>query len=105
MKCSTRSDYGLSYTTFDQKLDSVDVGEDEITAKVTVTNTGDMAGKSVVQLYAQTPYGDYERQHGVEKSAIQLAGFGKTRNWPRCFRNSHHHGGQVPAGQLLYHRP
>lgn len=71
--------YGLSYTTFDQKLDSVDVGEDEITAKVTVTNTGDMAGKSVVQLYAQTPYGDYERQHGVEKSAIQLAGFGKTQ--------------------------
>ena len=71
--------YGLSYTTFDQKLDSVDVGEDEITAKVTVTNTSDMAGKSVVQLYAQTPYGDYERQHGVEKSAIQLAGFGKTQ--------------------------
>lgn len=71
--------YGLSYTTFDQKLDSVDVGDDEITAKVTVTNTGDVAGKSVVQLYAQTPYGDYERQHGVEKSAIQLAGFGKTQ--------------------------
>ena len=32
-----------------------------------------------MQLYAQTPYGDYERQHGVEKSAIQLAGFGKTQ--------------------------
>jgi len=70
--------YGLSYTTFDQTLDSVDVGEDEITAKVTVTNTGDVAGKSVVQLYAQTPYGDYEIEHKVEKSAIQLAGFAKT---------------------------
>ena len=70
--------YGLSYTTFDQTLDSVDVGEDTITAKVTVTNTGDVAGKSVVQLYAQTPYGDYERTHGVEKSAVQLAGFAKT---------------------------
>ena len=70
--------FGLSYTTFEQKLDSVDVGEDEITAKVTVTNTGDVAGKSVVQLYAQTPYGEYEKSHAVEKSAVQLAGFAKT---------------------------
>ena len=69
--------YGLSYTTFDQKLDSVDVGEDEITAKVTVTNTGDMAGKSVVQLYAQTPYTDYDKQNNVEKSSIQLLGYDK----------------------------
>lgn len=70
--------YGLSYTTFEQTLDSVDVGSDEITVKATVKNTGDVAGKSVVQLYAQTPYGDYEIQHKVEKSAIQLAGFAKT---------------------------
>lgn len=70
--------YGLSYTTFAQTLDSVDVGEDEITVKATVTNTGDVAGKSVVQVYAQTPYGDYEIEHKVEKSAVQLAGFAKT---------------------------
>jgi len=70
--------HGLSYTAFDQTLDSVDVGEDEITVKATVTNTGDVAGKSVVQLYAQTPYGDYEIEHKVEKSAVQLAGFAKT---------------------------
>lgn len=70
--------FGLSYTSFDQKLDSVDVGEDEITVKVTVTNTGSAAGKSVVQAYAQTPYGSYEIEHKVEKSAIQLAGFAKT---------------------------
>ena len=70
--------YGLSYTTFEQKLDSVEVGEDEITVKATVTNTGDVAGKSVVQLYAQTPYGEYEIEHKVEKSAVQLAGFAKT---------------------------
>lgn len=70
--------YGLSYTTFTQKLDSVSVGEDEITVKVTVTNTGSVAGKDVVQVYAQTPYGDYEKQNGVEKSAIQIVGFGKT---------------------------
>lgn len=71
--------YGLSYTTFSQKLDSVTVGDDEITAKVTVTNTGDVAGKSVVQLYAQTPYGTYEKEHGVEKSAIAIIGYGKTQ--------------------------
>lgn len=70
--------YGLSYTTFEQTLDSVNVGDDEITVKATVKNTGEVAGKSVVQLYAQTPYGDYEIQHKVEKSAVQLAGFAKT---------------------------
>lgn len=71
--------FGLSYTTFEQTLDSVEVGEDTITVTATATNTGTVAGKSVVQLYAQTPYGDYEKEHKVEKSAIQLAGFAKTQ--------------------------
>lgn len=72
--------YGLSYTSFSQKLDKVsyDKGKDTFTATVTVTNTGNTDGASVVQLYAQTPYGDYERQNHVEKSAIQLAGQGRT---------------------------
>ncbi len=70
--------YGLSYTTFEQKLDNVTVGEDTISVQVTVKNTGSVAGKSVVQVYAQTPYGDYEKQNKVEKSAIQLLDFGKT---------------------------
>ena len=70
--------YGLSYTTFEQTLDSVEVGEDTVTVTVTVTNTGDVAGKSVVQVYAQTPYGEYEQANLVEKSAIQLLDFGKT---------------------------
>ena len=70
--------YGLSYTTFEQTLDSVDVSDDTITVTVTVTNTGDVAGKSVVQIYAQTPYGDYEKENLVEKSAIQLIEYGKT---------------------------
>lgn len=51
---------------------------DTITVTVTVRNTGATAGRSVVQVYAQTPYGDYEIEHGVEKSAVQLVGFGKT---------------------------
>ena len=70
--------YGLSYTTFDQTLDSVEVSDDTVTVTVTVTNTGDVAGKSVVQVYAQTPYGDYEKENLVEKSAIQLVNFDKT---------------------------
>ncbi|HCI73971.1 MAG TPA: beta-glucosidase-related glycosidase, partial [Lachnospiraceae bacterium] len=67
--------YGLSYSTFEQKLDSVDleVGGTGV-AKVKVTNTGDVAGKSVVQLYVQAPY----TEGGLEKSAIQLLGFAKT---------------------------
>lgn len=72
--------YGLSYTTFDQALDGVtyDESTDVYTVSVTVTNTGSVAGKSVVEVYAQTPYGDYERQNNVEKSAVQIVGFGKT---------------------------
>lgn len=71
--------YGLSYTTFNQVLDRAEVGEDTIMVQVTVTNTGNTAGKSVVQIYAQTPYGDYEKETLMEKSAIQLLDFGKTQ--------------------------
>ena len=67
--------YGLSYTTFEQKLNSVEVNVGGIgTAKVTVTNTGDVAGKSVVQLYVQSPY----KAGGLEKAAVQLVAFEKT---------------------------
>lgn len=67
--------YGISYTTFEQKLNSVDVQVGGTgTANVTVTNTGDTAGKSTVQLYVQSPY----TEGGLEKSAIQLIGFAKT---------------------------
>lgn len=70
--------YGLSYTDFSLELvsgsyDPEAVGE-EFTFDVKVTNTGDKPGKRSVQLYMQAPYEDY----GVEKSAIQLVGFGKT---------------------------
>lgn len=73
---------GLSYTTFEQKLKGVryDSAEDLYTVTVEVTNTGSIAGKSVVEVYAQTPYGEYEVNNGVEKSAIQLAGFEKTED-------------------------
>ncbi|MBR4248749.1 MAG: fibronectin type III-like domain-contianing protein, partial [Verrucomicrobia bacterium] len=71
--------YGLSYTTFEQKLTSVTRNNDNTTTvKGTVKNTGSVPGKSVVEVYAQTPYGDYEIKNGVEKSAVQLVGFTKT---------------------------
>ena len=67
--------YGLSYTTFEQKLENVEV---EIggqgTAEVTVKNTGKVAGKDVVELYVQSPY----TEGGLEKSALQLVTFAKT---------------------------
>lgn len=70
--------YGLSYTTFEQKLDSVTMEGNTITVQVTVTNTGSVPGRSAVQVYAQTPYGEYEQKNLVEKSAVQLLDFGKT---------------------------
>lgn len=72
--------YGLSYTTFTQTLDdlNVDLGNETVTAKVTVTNTGSVAGKDVVQLYVSLPYTDYDKEHGVEKAAVQLLDYGKT---------------------------
>lgn len=74
--------YGLSYTDFEQSLDSCeyDAASDTFTASVTVTNTGEVAGKSTVEVYVQTPYTDYDKEHGVEKAAIQLVGFGKTQS-------------------------
>ncbi len=71
--------YGISYTTFEQKLGSVTMNDNgTTTVKGTVKNTGSVAGKSVVELYAQTPYGKYEKDNKVEKASIQLVGFTKT---------------------------
>lgn len=66
--------YGLSYTTFDwETVDFSDSG-DKITVKVKVTNTGDRAGKDVVEVYFSAPY----TKGGIEKSAVELAGYAKT---------------------------
>lgn len=72
--------FGLSYTTFSQTLDSleVDLNQRTVTARVTVTNTGDTAGKDVVQLYVSLPYTEYDKTHQVEKAAIQLLDYEKT---------------------------
>ena len=67
--------YGLSYTSFDQKLDSVKYKGGKVTVTVTVTNTGDKAGKDVVEVYYNPPYTD----GGIEKASKNLAGFEKTK--------------------------
>lgn len=74
--------YGLSYTTFDKTIEDVtwDRSAHEQIAHVTVkvTNTGSVAGKTSVQIYGQSPYTNYDRTNGIEKSAIQLLNFDKT---------------------------
>ncbi len=68
--------HGLSYSTFTQEIKSSDIDWDDKTATftVSVTNDSDIAGKDVIQIYAQAPY----TSGGVEKSAVQLCGFEKT---------------------------
>ncbi|WP_270296453.1 glycoside hydrolase family 3 protein [Bifidobacterium adolescentis] len=67
--------YGLSYTSFDQKLDSVKYKGGKVTVTATVTNTGDKAGKDVVEVYYNPLYTD----GGIEKASKNLAGFEKTK--------------------------
>lgn len=77
--------YGLSYTTFDEEVTASNIdltahSSNSITVKV--TNTGDVAGKQVVQLYQEAPYGTDETCGisgvGLQKSAKALIGFQKT---------------------------
>ena len=72
--------HGLSYTTFDYSdMTAVYNSEtDQFEVTLTVTNSGAVAGKETVQIYAQSPYTDYDKQNKVEKAAVQLIGFGKT---------------------------
>ena len=68
--------YGLSYTTFSQRIVDSSLGGDEMTVTVEVTNTGDTySGKDVVQLYVTAPY---HESYGIEKSTVALVAFGKT---------------------------
>ena len=70
--------FGLSYTEFTYSDFKCEESEDSFTVTVTVTNAGSVAGKHVVEVYMQKPYTDYDKQNGVEKSAVELVGFNKT---------------------------
>ncbi|MCD7918862.1 MAG: glycoside hydrolase family 3 C-terminal domain-containing protein [Clostridiales bacterium] len=72
--------YGIEGSTFSEEIidSSIDwTGESDSTVTVRVTNTGATACKHVVQLYVSQPYTDYDVENGIEKSAIQLVGYGK----------------------------
>ena len=66
--------YGLSYTSFEQKMGDVSHKDGKVTFDVTVTNTGDTAGKDVVEVYYNPPYAD----GGIEKASKNLVAFEKT---------------------------
>ena len=66
--------YGLSYTSFEQKMGDVSHKDGKVTFDVTVTNTGDTAGKDVVEVYYYPPYTD----GGIEKASKNLVAFEKT---------------------------
>ena len=65
--------FGLSYTTFAYSKPTIRATKDGFEASITVSNTGNVAGKEVVQLYVTAPNGQ------VAKPALELKAFGKTR--------------------------
>ena len=72
--------YGLSYTSFEQTIKDVKFNAETKNYEMTVSvkNVGDVAGKDVIEVYAQTPYGEYEIQNKVEKASVNLVGYTKT---------------------------
>ncbi len=66
--------YGLSYTTFSQEMGAITESNGVISFDVTVTNTGDVAGKNVVEVYFNPPY----TNGGIEKATANLIAFDKT---------------------------
>ncbi len=66
--------YGLSYTTFEQTMSDITVDGDTLSFDVTVTNTGSVAGKNVVEVYYNPPY----TNGGIEKATANLVAFDKT---------------------------
>lgn len=66
--------YGLSYTSFEQKMGAIKEKDGSITFDVTVTNTGSVAGKDVIEVYYNPPY----KNGGIEKATANLIAFDKT---------------------------
>ena len=66
--------YGLSYTEFEQKMGELEEKDGQISVDVEVTNTGDVAGKDVVEVYYKPPY----TNGGIEKSSANLIEFAQT---------------------------
>ncbi|MFT4157164.1 MAG: glycoside hydrolase family 3 N-terminal domain-containing protein [Microbacterium sp.] len=70
--------FGSSYTSFEWSDYEVSETDDAYTVEVAVENTGDRAGKDIVQVYLQSPYTEYDQQNGIEKASVELVGYAKT---------------------------
>lgn len=72
--------YGMSYSTFDQRITSFSGNAESVSITVEVTNseTSRYSGKDVVQVYFSAPYTETDRNNGIEKPSAVLAGFAKT---------------------------
>lgn len=71
--------YGLSYAEFSQEITSFTGNKDKVSVTVKVTNTKGSKGKEVVQVYFEPPYTTADAANKIEKPAVTLAGFGKTK--------------------------
>lgn len=72
--------HGLSYTNWSYSNYKVNKDGGEFKISVDVKNEGDVAGKHSVLVYLQKPYTSYAKANGIEQSAVNLVGFGKTEN-------------------------
>lgn len=70
--------YGLSYTDFEWSDFSLKETDNAYEVTLKVTNTGEKAGKDIVQIYMQSPYTEYDKENEIEKASVELAGFAKT---------------------------
>lgn len=70
--------YGLSYTTFEWSNYKTSWDGTTCTVTVDVKNTGSRAGKDVVEVFAQSPYTDYDKANNIEKASVELVGYAKT---------------------------
>ena len=71
--------HGESYTEFEYSGFSVTKEGSDYLVGMTVKNVGAVAGKDVMQVYLQKPYTEYDRQYKIEKAAVELVGFTKTK--------------------------
>ena len=73
--------YGMSYTSFEWSDYTVSNPDNKgnIEVSITVKNTGERAGRDVVQVYFQSPYTNYDIENNVEKASVSLFGFEKTK--------------------------
>ena len=71
--------YGLSYTTFEQKITNVkyEAKRDQYDVSVTVKNTGNRDGKASVQVYVQQPYTDFDKNNGLGRPSIAIMNYEK----------------------------